>query len=249
MIVPGYCYCRSGLRLRRRRHQHPPRALPQGGDNRRSSSTKKRHDQGGAAFSSSSTASDSYSNILCYGTQYDPIISSSSSSIDNVLETSDIIIGIILAFMLAFLASFLQGRRNQNDFVLGEIQPEGEEDVEKDGSRDDSNSTTASSVKIFDGDSWNEVSDPNNYILYQGKLRDRDRIRQEEKKNSTTIPVERTWVLIALLALFLPIFSVEFFFALSRQLICGTAATSTEQLSDFANNLCSPAQMMMLMDV
>ena len=166
------------------------------------------------------------------------------------METSDIVIGVILAFMLAFLASFLQGRRNQNDFVLGgnEIIQPGEEVDDDDNidalNDDNNNSNVTSSSVIFDGDSWKEVSDPNTYVLYQGKLRERDRIRKEEEGGGV-IPVERTWVLIAMLALFIPIFSIEFFFALSRQLICGN--TSTTELSSFASNLCSPATQLILM--
>ncbi|KAG7364752.1 hypothetical protein IV203_037954 [Nitzschia inconspicua] len=42
----------------------------------------------------------------------------------DVLSSSDIFNGSLIALALAFLASFLQGRRNQNDFVLWE-QPVG----------------------------------------------------------------------------------------------------------------------------
>ena len=239
MIVPGYCHCRLRSRV----------VLVSDGSNRkrrRTSFTTTHHRYQAGPFHST-TPSSSSSVTVCYGSYYnDPIIS--SSSIDNVMETSDIIIGIVLAFMLAFLASFLQGRRNQNDFVLGnDIQPEVEEvddDDNIDALNNSNNSNVTSSSVIFDGESWKEVSDPNTYVLYQGKLRDRDRIRKEEEGEGV-IPVERAWVLIAMLALFIPIFSIEFFFALSRQLICGN--TSTTELSSFASNLCSPATQLILM--
>ena len=95
----------------------------------------------------------------------------------DVLGTSDIVIGAIIAVMLAFLASFLQGRRNQNDFVLGEIKEE--------EWLSSTNSTCTNDEEgrvVFDGKSWREVSDPENYILYKGKLRERDRKRKEAKQ-------------------------------------------------------------------
>ena len=48
---------------------------------------------------------------------------------------------------------------------------------------------------------------------------------------------EKKWVLVALLVLFVPIFSVEFFFALSRQFMC---QGNLMNQSEWAQVLCSP---------
>jgi len=53
---------------------------------------------------------------------------------------------------------------------------------------------------------------------------------------------EKKWVLLALLILFVPIFSIEFFFALSRQLICGDTISFADKFDiDAANSLSSTA--------
>ena len=73
--------------------------------------------------------------------------------------------------------------------------------------------------KVFDADNWKEMSREENYVLYNTKIRR----RRTKSDNSTSIrPIdnkENRLVLVALLVLFVPIFSIEFFFALSRQFI------------------------------
>lgn len=152
------------------------------------------------------------------------IIICSGSAVDNVFSTEDIIGGVVLAVVLASTVSFLQGQRAQNDFVLWE----------KDGTEDLSDMKSSEKNVVFRAEEWKEVSSPDNYILYKQRLRE----REMKKKSSQTFPLEKTWVFIALLALFVPIFSVEFFFTLSRQVLCGGNLMDQSELAEF---LCSPA--------
>ncbi len=71
----------------------------------------------------------------------------------------------------------------------------------------------------FNADDWKEISREENYILYRTKIRQ----RSDVDTNTPNLKIdneENKLVLVALLALFVPIFSVEFFFALSRQFMC-----------------------------
>jgi len=155
-------------------------------------------------------------------------------SID-VLGTDEIVGGVILAVLLAFTASFLQGRRSQNDFVLWERKAEDSEGFE-------SSKRNNTDRVVFDAESWQEMSQPDNYVLYQ------DRIRKSKERSSrpktlspssvSNMDVEQRIVLVLLLVLFMPIFSVELFFALSRQAICNIDGTSIAP--DWVNGLCSP---------
>ena len=53
---------------------------------------------------------------------------------------------------------------------------------------------------------------------------------------------EKKWILLALLILFVPIFSIEFFFALSRQFICGDTISFADKFDiEAANSLSSTA--------
>jgi hypothetical protein len=79
---------------------------------------------------------------------------------------------------------------------------------------------------LFDADDWKEASYPHNYVLCNPRLH---RKRTEKESMGTSAPVEKTWVLLGLLALFLPLFSVEFFFSLSQQVICGSGSAGTFQ--------------------
>ena len=153
---------------------------------------------------------------------------STSAPATDVLGTSDIVVGTILALLLAGTASFLQGRRNQNDFVLWEKREEA-----------NINTTTvvgeleSSETVVFDASSWKEMSQPDNYILYKTEI-------EKKKASRRMVRMEQRWVLVALLALFVPLFSVEFFFALSRQFICGDGPFLSQ--SSLAVELCSPVR-------
>jgi hypothetical protein len=110
--------------------------------------------------------------------------------------------------------------------------------------QNDSNDTDTSSVEGIDGkgngrnfnaDDWKEMSREENYILFRTKIRQRSNV-------DTNTPIwkidkeENKLVLVALLALFVPIFFVEFFFALSRQFMCEMRLGG-----DIVQKLCSPS--------
>ncbi|KAG7346639.1 hypothetical protein IV203_005708 [Nitzschia inconspicua] len=148
----------------------------------------------------------------------------------DILSSSDIFNGSLIALLLAFLASFLQGRRNQNDLVLWE-QPVGNL----------TSSSNEETTRIFDRDAWNEMSRPENYILYNQRVRQKKFSQPKPLQDqSPSFPVERAWVIVGLLALFVPIFSIEIFFALSRQIFCGDGSSLLDQ-PYWALYLCSPA--------
>jgi len=146
-------------------------------------------------------------------------ISDSPVPID-VIGTEEIVIGSSMAVLLAFIASFLQSRRAQSDFVLWD-----KTDVQESEKTDS---------KVFQAEEWKEISQPDNYVFYNRKLNESMNAGREDGVSR----VEQRWVVLALLFLFVPIFSVEFFFALSRQIMCGGNAIDQ---SDFASFLCSPA--------
>eukprot|EP00554_Chaetoceros_debilis_P016199 CAMPEP_0194123822 /NCGR_PEP_ID=MMETSP0150-20130528/56104_1 /TAXON_ID=122233 /ORGANISM="Chaetoceros debilis, Strain MM31A-1" /LENGTH=241 /DNA_ID=CAMNT_0038817247 /DNA_START=31 /DNA_END=753 /DNA_ORIENTATION=- len=156
-----------------------------------------------------------------------------SLSEPDVLSNSDLFSGTIIAFLLAFLFSFLNGRtpsssniklwrsaRNpQNEFKTGDLGSSVTTDEDDNGN-----------MKKFDGDAWKEISRPENYALYTNKLRKnvkQDQVENKSESKSTT-SMENKLVLISLLVLFVPIFSVELFFALSRQFICGDYVTQVD---------------------
>jgi hypothetical protein len=157
---------------------------------------------------------------------YRSSITKLQSSPTDVLSTEDIVVGAVLAVILAFCWSFLQGRRAQNDFVLWEKDPK---------EVNSSNLTQTDSV-VFDADSWKEMSRPDNYLLYNNN-NNNNKLQEKKSASDNSDRVEQAWVVIALLALFVPLFSVEFFFALSRQFMCGGDPLSQ---SDLAVELCSP---------
>lgn len=175
-----------------------------------------------------------------------PSFQLSLSTSTSALSGQDIFVGVVIALVLAFTASFLQGRRADSDFVLWEEAAKPSPRVMSlttpiDGPIDLSNSTAitddTSSMQVFGGESWKEMSKPDNYVLYNRKVRGLDKI----KKGNNAPRIEQTWVLVALLALFVPIFSIELFFALSRQLICDSGANAVLDRPDWAELLCSPA--------
>ncbi|VEU39001.1 unnamed protein product [Pseudo-nitzschia multistriata] len=148
----------------------------------------------------------------------------------DVIGTSDVFYGTLIALVLGLTASFLQGRRSRDDFAPNELPNMNMTSSAVVGNKDDTFSTDN---VIFDADSWKEMSRPESYVFYNQKLKERKSKSLKSKFNS-----ENAWVLIALLVLFVPIFSVEFFFALSRQLICASDPMNQSDLSAF---LCSPA--------
>lgn len=117
-----------------------------------------------------------------------------SSSIDPLMNP-DLGYGILAAVALACFATYLQSLRSQSDFILA--PPAADEKFYS----AENNATTF-------GD-WKDISRPENYVLFKKRT-----------KQIRTSQVERRWVFFALLLLFTPIFSFEFFLTISRQLVC-----------------------------
>ena len=137
---------------------------------------------------------------------------------DGALEYQDLVDGTILAFVLAFSYSYLN--RNASNVVLWKQEEEEDEDwKEREMKR-----------TVFNEEAWKDISRPENYVYFNK--------RQSSQGTPDIIgKKENRKVLIALLILFTPLFSAEFFFALSRQFLCGGDAFSQ---SDIQAYLCSP---------
>ena len=152
------------------------------------------------------------------------LLAGSANDIDSVLSNTDIVVGIVLALLLAALASFLQSQRSQNDFVLGPLAEEenGDPIFPQAGRGDENSVTSISSVAVNTTattttfDDWKDMSQPDNYVWYNTRLRQSNK----EQKEPSFVKQEQRWVLIALIVLFAPIFSFEFFLTVSRQLVC-----------------------------
>mmetsp|Transcript_11453 Transcript_11453/g.20585 ORF Transcript_11453/g.20585 Transcript_11453/m.20585 type:complete len:236 (+) Transcript_11453:132-839(+) len=157
--------------------------------------------------------------------------------LDPVLSTEDIVIGTVLAFVLAFGWSFLNGQSSSTSFVSWPSQTSNRKDEFGTDNPVQVQDSDFEDSKVFDEDNWKEMSREENYVLYNTKIRQKinpERRRDDigNKKESK----ENKLVLVALLVLFVPIFSVEFFFALSRQFMCEMGPESGE----LVQKLCSP---------
>lgn len=145
--------------------------------------------------------------------------------------TEDIGVGVIMAVALALFISFLQGRSYNNN--------NNHEDTAM-LLRDNKSPPLDSPEKgqggvIFDAEKWKDMSRPENYVLYKTRLREKASGKANSSKDGWNRS-EKRYVIVALLALFIPIFSLEFFLALSRQIICGSCGTPSE----WAQQLCAP---------
>ena len=153
---------------------------------------------------------------------------------DGVLGLKDLTDGTVLALVLAFSYSFLQ--RDSSNVILWKKSDtnDGYKELEEGNSIQndlvDSDEETSSKRKTFTEDGWRDLIRSEDYIFFN-KRKDSNS-DQSIAKNKT----ENKAVLIALLILFVPLFSIEFFFALSRQFICGGDPFTQSELSQF---LCS----------
>ena len=139
----------------------------------------------------------------------------------DVLSTQDIAMGTILAFILSFGYSYLNGQSSTSNFISWAPN--------NNNNKDDQTLVDSDCDKTFNADSWKEISRKENYVLYSTRIRRQSNLGRREKKENKSI-------LLALLVLFVPIFSIEFFFALSRQFVCEMGLGGTE----FVHKLCSP---------
>jgi len=156
-----------------------------------------------------------------------------TSAANDALSTEDIVVGTILALILAFSYSFLNGQSSSSSFVSWPSQSEDENDTLDIGTSVQG-TAAGGDDKTFNADNWKEISKQENYVLYNTKIR-------QKSKNAEYQPMpkinkkENQLVLISLLVLFVPIFSVEFFLALSRQFMCEMGMEG-----EIVQKLCSP---------
>mmetsp|Transcript_12552 Transcript_12552/g.26094 ORF Transcript_12552/g.26094 Transcript_12552/m.26094 type:complete len:240 (-) Transcript_12552:481-1200(-) len=183
------------------------------------------------------------------------MLSNPNDGVD-VLADQDIFDGVIIAFVLAFGFSFLQSRSSSN-FILSRSQYDtvSEKDVEDSevnpqpqSQLGENNSTLVfidtdgevGAKTVFDGQDWKEMSRPENYVWYNAKFRKGESTETSESLRQPfgdSSKKEKRWILVGLLLLFVPIFSFEFFLALSRQFMCGG---DPFKQSAWALELCSP---------
>lgn len=166
------------------------------------------------------------------------ILADSSTSADVVadaLSTQDIIVGSIIAVILAFGYSYLNGQSSSSNFVSWSSQ------TNEDNSAAETTTTTMQTDddNVFDANEWKDISREENYVLYNTRIK--SSLQQQRQSNTKRqSKTENKWVLVALLVLFVPIFSVEFFFALSRQFLCEIGDPSDR--IEVVQKLCSPVR-------
>ena len=169
------------------------------------------------------------------------ILANSSTSADVVadaLSTQDIIVGSIIAVILAFGYSYLNGQSSSSNFVSWSSQTNKEEKLLAEV--ETTTTTTTDDDNVFDATEWKDISREENYVLYNTRIK--SSLQQQRQSNNPKLQrkTENKWVLVALLALFVPIFSVEFFFALSRQFLCEIGDPSDR--IEVVQKLCSPVK-------
>lgn len=172
------------------------------------------------------------SSSIIYASSSTPSV----AEVGDALSTEDIVVGTILAFILAFTYSYLNGQSSSTSFVSWGNQIKKNED-----SFDESTETAGDDERVFDAKNWKDISREENYVLYNTRVKSSLQKLNTKQQNSNNVNVDKTenkLVLVALLALFVPIFSVEFFFALSRQFLCEVGDPSDRV--EFVQKLCSP---------
>jgi len=189
------------------------------------------------------------------------LLSSSPESID-VLGPKETLEGFVLGITLAIAYSFLQVKTGAAFFVPW--QPPSLQISKLEGpaletanilSLNQSNTTEINTndldKSVFDEKSWKEISRPENYIFYNRKISKKD--TSPPSWNSFSSDPNKSFighgknenklVIVGLLLLFVPIFTIEFFFALSRQFMCGIGMNGIQNdpftTSSWAMDLCS----------
>ncbi|EJK66403.1 hypothetical protein THAOC_12683 [Thalassiosira oceanica] len=157
------------------------------------------------------------------------IASPSSSGVagDAVMSAKDIREGFLLGVALALSYSFLNGQSTSSSFVSWPGQRG------NDSPRQELNQTV-DDRQVFG--EWNETKREENYVLYNTRIRERLNTGAGRQRSEST--KESKVVIIALMALFFPIFGVETFFALSRLFFCEMGDPSLK--GEFVSNMCSP---------
>lgn len=182
--------------------------------NRRIVLVKERKSSSSLSFVTLVSTADAINNVVVTSETSGPSLDIQSIFANDILSTQDIVNGAILACALAIGYSYLNGQSSTSSFVSWPNQKQ----YDDDDSLFIDPSVQGNDNKIFNADDWREMSKKENYILYSTKIR-----RQFSGIKSVGNDIdkrENKMTLVALLLLFVPIFSVEFFFALSRQFMC-----------------------------
>lgn len=182
--------------------------------NRRIVFVKERKSSSSLSFVTIVSTADAINDVVVTSETSGPSLDIQSIFANDILSTQDIVNGAILACALAIGYSYLNGQSSTSSFVSWPNQKQ----YDDDDSLFIDPSVQGNDNKIFNADDWREMSKKENYILYSTKIR-----RQFSGIKSVGNDIdkrENKMTLVALLLLFVPIFSVEFFFALSRQFMC-----------------------------
>ena len=181
--------------------------------NRRIVLVKERKSSSSLSFVTLVSTADAINNVVVTSETSGPSLDIQSIFANDILSTQDIVNGAILACALAIGYSYLNGQSSTSSFVSWPNQKQ----YDDDDSLFIDPSVQGNDNKIFNADDWREMSKKENYILYSTKIRRRS---SGIKSMGYIDKRENYLTLVALLLLFVPIFSVEFFFALSRQFMC-----------------------------
>lgn len=191
---------------------------------------------------------------------------------DGVLSSQDIVVGVAIALVLAACFSWLNGNSSSSQFITSMSQTTTNDnnkfDIYNNTSTDDSNNNQPKDdampkTKNNIAYDWEEISRPDNYILFSTRIKNKinssrklltfdnnnNNMNNRKKSKSTN-------QIIGLLFIFVPLFSFELFFTISRQFICGTTTTTYNDIlhptswfsstsvsaSIWAQQLCSPVQ-------
>lgn len=165
---------------------------------------------------------------------------SSLNDTNEIIINEDRLNGIVVAISLLFSIFRIVQEKSSTVKSNGPLQ---RLDASKTMLESDVSATPTDKV-IFDANDWIEMSKPENYIPYSNKLRQTRQSRLESAAESKTqiYRKEKRIVVFLLMALFIPIFSIELFFALSRQFMCGNYLTQIDDamwLTDFDRALSS----------
>ena len=181
----------------------------------------------------SSSSLEMVSSISSFDNQAATLDINGIDTTTDVLSTQDIVVGTILAFILAFGWSYLNGQSSSTSFVSWPSKKNGDDTLSEDittSIKESDNENT------FDAEDWKEMSREENYVLYNTKIRQSIDEKKPTQQLDEVKKKENKAVLIALWVLYIPIFSIEFFFALSRQFVCQWGLGG-EQI---VTKLCSP---------
>ena len=183
--------------------------------NRRIVLVKERKSSSSLSFVTIVSTADAINDVVVTSETSGPSLDIQSIFANDILSTQDIVNGAILACALAIGYSYLNGQSSTSNFVSWPNQKQ----YDDDDSLFIDPSVQGNDNKIFNADDWREMSKKENYILYSTKIRRRSGSSIKSVGNDID-KRENNMTLVALLLLFVPIFSVEFFFALSRQFMC-----------------------------